>query len=544
MKQNFIISLILLSFIGCSEEELDLSKNSNQKNSFESELILKERETGFPIILSNKMESKNTLFPGEPTEIQYFLGRSFKDNSTPISSPENISFPVLDIERLYNDNKNYFDIKSLNISEAKSFSFSSFEKYEEKSSFVKKVDKGFSLDLGLFKLGSKKKYEETFSSHIVNNSNSVFGELNLIYKNNSYSLQNSSNLNKRYYPYIMKELVNELFNTTTSEFIKTYGRFVLTGFISGGSATALYAGVLSNSSNEVIKESKLDKNISVSYGFKTKTGSDGKISGDLAFNRSNGSGTINSDGFSAINVAVKTIGGNNGLSGFTAPKGIEDINLNLSSWVESLNDRKTMTLVDISDNGLSFISDFVLEKDFKSLLENYDEQKQQSQKLIEPYILIEYYEDDDFEEYFMKLSMVNRFGYPIELYTVFEGYNNEKSLQKTFSDIASSFSGVKQVYKKYDMYGYGRSYRNRDMFDITKYENKINNRVLINMFKFNNPQNNLTYIMGLDSFGKKIAFTVHNDYIYDTYVIRNWVNSLPTKSISNEEFITYNFLRL
>jgi hypothetical protein len=69
-----------------------------------------------------------------------------------------------------------------------SFSFASFDRYLEKSQVSKKVNGGFSINLGLFTIGHKRKMTEIFSSTVTNNTQGVFGELNVAIDQNVYEM--------------------------------------------------------------------------------------------------------------------------------------------------------------------------------------------------------------------------------------------------------------------------------------------------------------------------------------------------------------------
>lgn len=69
-----------------------------------------------------------------------------------------------------------------------SFSFASFDRYLEKSQVSKKVNGGFSINLGLFTIGHKRKMTEIFSSTVTNNTQGIFGELNVAIDQNVYEM--------------------------------------------------------------------------------------------------------------------------------------------------------------------------------------------------------------------------------------------------------------------------------------------------------------------------------------------------------------------
>ena len=63
-----------------------------------------------------------------------------------------------------------------------------------------------------------------------------------------------------------------------------------------------------------------------------------------------------------------------------------------------------------------------------------------------------------------------------------------------------------------------------------------------NMRKYYDTENNILYLVneGLEKF----AFSIQDDYILDTYGIRNWVDSMQTIQISNDNLDNYTIVGL
>lgn len=63
------------------------------------------------------------------------------------------------------------------------------------------------------------------------------------------------------------------------------------------------------------------------------------------------------------------------------------------------------------------------------------------------------------------------------------------------------------------------------------------------MQKFINNKDNVIYLL-YSSNNKKYAFSIHKDYLLDTYGLRDFVNSLPVTKISTEELFNYTIVAL
>ena len=76
-----------------------------------------------------------------------------------------------------------------------------------------------------------------------------------------------------------------------------------------------------------------------------------------------------------METSVKTIGGSPFFSNFSIPTKVDNADINLSQWVSSLNDKNTHKIIDIADEGLIPITEFMLEenmkKDFKYFIEKW-----------------------------------------------------------------------------------------------------------------------------------------------------------------------------
>lgn len=209
---------------------------------------------------------------------------------------------------------------------------------------------------------------EIFSSTVTNNMQGVFGELNVAIDQNVYEMQYSTNIRAKIMEnYLTTTFKDELYNTPMSEFYNNYGAFVLKKFITGGRATAFYVGLYKQEATTAVKEKALDNEISGSFSFKNVG-----ASADLSFGKnSSGSGSSTENGVTELSMAIETVGGSPAYPIFTIPQKLEDVNIDLSQWMASLTDKTTHSIVDIADEGLVPISEFILEKNMKDRIGLY-----------------------------------------------------------------------------------------------------------------------------------------------------------------------------
>ena len=106
MKKVNLLFLCMIAFISCNEEQdLDLSVNQNDAGK---EIVLKERDSRYPLILSQrKTKPRNTK--SIPTlSFSDYLGRSFTCSHFPLGDPEDIKIQVINTEKLMRDYPSYF----------------------------------------------------------------------------------------------------------------------------------------------------------------------------------------------------------------------------------------------------------------------------------------------------------------------------------------------------------------------------------------------------------------------------------------------------
>lgn len=365
MKNRIIVLICIIISFSCSNKDSDrLNDNKIQVRT------LQERDPNTPIVLSLKKTKTRVIQPRTVLKPEEYLGRSYKPLVIPVGSGENLFYPVLDLDKIKKDYPNYILPKRMGTSEIKSFAYSNFEKYVERSKTTQKVNSGFSFKLGkLFSIGAKNTMTKVFSSSLVNESQSVFGELDIMIKENNYSLRTSD--------YILKKLIldcqshtfkDELYNTTPTELYFNYGGLVMTDFLTGGIAMAVYRAKSKIHESTETSEKDMNTEINTSYSWGKKD--DDKKEGDSNFGigKNFSSGKEINTSLTEVTTSVCTFGGRLGHASFGSPNSIDKINIDLSSWLTSFSDESVHNIIDISDNGLYPLSTFVLEKKFQTTI--------------------------------------------------------------------------------------------------------------------------------------------------------------------------------
>lgn len=364
MKHVKVILFAALAIIAsaCTDE---VSDSMNAEISMDKSLVLK-RNPNLPISHSKFYVPKNDVTRSSVINgnSEALLGCGYKllGGTYVMGDFANFSaYPVVNLKALQDYDAAYVSATHLNTSDRKVVTFADFNRYQYNSTVTKKVSSGFSLNFKIFSLGHKKATTETFKTIIDNSNDATFGELSLYFINNQYSLQNSAAARRLYArKFIEKSFIKNLYNSTISSNLKNYGEFVVTGYLTGGKAYASYAGCNSTAKTTEGKEKGLEKSINASITYKGATGS-----GELGFTSSNQSSSTTEFKSTDTFVQIKTFGGIQDGDAVVKTCALSDLNVDLSSWFNSLNDDKTHTIIDVTDNSLLPLSDFVLEKNFK-----------------------------------------------------------------------------------------------------------------------------------------------------------------------------------
>ena len=542
MKTHLLcIVTLLLFYTSCEKNNVEYASQLK-----EDVIILQERDKNLPLILSNKtIQSRshkiNTISKNSPLELKSYLGKSYKIENGLCGDPENIKYPIVKVDEFIQKNPSYLLHKQLRKSETNYFSYSSFNRYQENSNHTKTIKSGWKINLGLFSLGSKKTMTSIFTASITDENTSIFGELNMYLKDASYELLTTTNaLDIISWEFLDESFLDELYNTPLYEFMGYFGNTVLTSYNTGGKASAIYTGTCKDATNISANEKSMSKHISSSFKYKVV---DGSL--EIDFDKpTTGEGSSLENEISNINIAIKTWGGLHGLSIFTPPASIDNVNINLSNWANSLENTSVHNIIEINEGGLLPISAFILEENFKYKINSYTGNNSIT-KYNKPAIVIWKVRGPycDYIEMFLSTRHGDRIFFTDTREIPNENdwraiHSNEEFIEK-----ANYLKDLKKDNYKIDILAIPKQTRNisNETYDEGKFLfHDVDEK---KMKKFKHPNYNITYLLYADE-KKKCGFAIHDEYILDTYGIRDLYNSLPDTIITQKQLQEYTIIGL
>ena len=363
-----ILSAVIPFFIACSHT-LDLptsQMSAIEAENSEGDVVIQKRNPNLPEVVTKAPTFEEGLTRNNATigSSDKFLGYGYKlynGNYIP-SDFDNFTHSILNIEAIKAYDESYVDEKYPNWNDQSSYTYYNFDDYTHFSTESKTIKTGFSLNLGLFSIGKKRTTVETFRTFINETMEQTYGEMNILFAHGKFMLLNSSGSTKVYArQFLRRSFINNLYTSTISSVINSYGDLVVVGYYTGGRAFAQYMGNAASSTNVEQRTKSLDTSITASLTYEGDS-----LNASFGFNGKNGNFDSTVYKKQDIFLRVKTLGGiQNEESAINTTMSLKDINIDLQSWRKSLNDSKNHTVIDLTQEGLFPMSDFVLERNFQ-----------------------------------------------------------------------------------------------------------------------------------------------------------------------------------
>ena len=532
MKRT-IISLLsgMLLFAACTNEMT--GPQAGIESGTQKEVVLQERASYLPTEWTVKKNSKPATRSVQ--SVEEYIGRSYDIGNTILGDPDNVRLPVLDYEKI----KSRVISDFAGTTEIASYAYADYDRYEENVLETKEIISGFSINLLIFKFGREKKTTETFKTQTIDENRQVFGEVDVEVRDQAYQISTTSATLKNLAANALSEDFKfDLYFAPMVEVLNNYGPFVITGYYSGGRATAMYYGYSSENTTAENREKDLSKDINASFAWGSQKKDSLKSVGlDFGFGTDNGNSEAYERSLEEVYMQVKTQGGNKNLQCNTNAGEVGTMSVDLSSWLSSLDDQSTHTLIGIRDGGLTGLNSFMLEENFSRRMQDTHLGHLNVDAFLEPYIEIGrvYVRATSSGEKLYKIAPIlnTRQGDKIVLNSDGDAQLTDEELRKNndndyFMTQSQAIAAEKGQYYKCAI----TANPNLRVMPLVRVPlcielDEINEN---RMCKFFNEENNMWYIYD------PVALTAYSfyldDFVLDMYGMREWVESLPTKSIS------------
>lgn len=544
MKVHILLTICISAiFVSCSNDEL--LTNKFESAELTGVCVLQERDPKLPTEpLEYPIETEEAYSRSNGSTVgklgySYFVGNSL------IGNPENIGGKVLDINKIKDFDSELVDSTWINNYVSDRFAYTDYETYESHLFETKKITTGFKINLGLFSLGRKSTNLSTFSSDITSSQTVVYGELNMMYRYKSYTLK-ARDVERKYFARDCQtnSFKRNLYGSSIGKLIEAYGPFVLAGYVTGGKAVALFAGEGKTYDGKEKRTSAMNRAIDVSFQWPDKNNSNKKdsVGGNASFGKTDS--VMNGNTYDIKNLKTKLwiAGGTPIGATLNSTIDLAKVNIDLVPWVQSLSDPSKHSIIDVTNDGLYPLSEFVLEENFKKRIDNTAMGiTSANNKIIVPYIEItrvfNRYSTSGVALYDVAAVLVTRQGDRIILRTGDISSNSDYELSR--NENSSVFSAKAEDIKN----NIGNIFKLKiESNSVSRLNPLIGNPLCIDLKKINlesmqrRPQasSGIVYIYDPDN---KIAFSyyddiVNGDIVLDQYGIRDWAETIPQKSIS------------
>lgn len=234
---------------------------------------------------------------------------------------------------------------------------------------------------------------------------------------------------------------------------------------------------------------------------------------------------------------MRTLGGLPAYSQFTVPKEINTAVFDISSWSQSLANASNLTIVELIDDSLVPISEFIEEDNLKEALYDYYENGLDSyfDPLIEPHIEVRPKTNEN--EEIQVAYLVSRYGDYLTL-TEWNIYPHSAD-----SDLKQLINYLHEVYPslKVELY----RYNTRDFINPGLMPYELCDFRPEDMKKFVDPKTGKTYLLrAITGQGKKFAFTLYDQNVINDYTFDNIIKQMPVATDETVETIRRDYQRL
>ena len=518
---------------------------------------LQSRSADSPLILYQKQYPSSDKPQTRYVEMQFrdYLGRGFKPIEYPYESVLNITRPIIDTAKVSAMvGRDCVESRAYNDSETDKEAYESFEEFFEKTEWSKKIQTGFSLNVfNLFSFGHKKTITETFYSEQYDAENVILGEdyVRFYHKYHELDLGNIDVIKAMPLGECLDDVFkDDLYNTPFDYMYERYGNLVLTNFITGGTAIGFFCSKYEEHMSKEERTRGMEELMDMTMNIQ-KPSSTGENSLSL---QTEPDAEGSSDNFDYIwknaYVSVRTLGGLPALVNVSGTNKALSVNIDLSGWRSSLSDPDLHAIVEFRDQSLIPVSSLILEKNLQERFDSYHGEYPYPFGREGPCLVIScdftdvrnFWERNSvntlsvtdgssLQEPFM-WDIYKQHDYTISIYLYTRRFEFVKLASKDFEaweNCMPWFNSKLQYYTdvfKIDTY-------NTHLIRRELYEKSDYRRYDIPFFAFTGKAVAADGTIYWLDHTNKTGFSIHGDYLLNTYGIRNYLERLPSVELTD-----------
>lgn len=523
-------------------------------------------------------EKLRALSPDAP-DLRYapynFLGVMYVGGEPTVSAGTKNS--IINLESLMNDkvvSRHLYD-RFINNYGADRATFANVHEIERHIASLEQVAKRFGFDFLIFSFSDVDLYQRIFSGSHRRAYNVSWGRWDVFYLAHQLGMDTSlPALQRIASTHIEETFLYNIYNTPIGAFVEENGLYVIARYTTGAKFSAFYRAVTSSDIDEQRRVNLLGDVMNASLSWKGTSGMQAISDKGIGFSFGNGAFTANSiykkklDSLSETKCVLRVSGGEPLKLAHQAVD-LKDINqIDMSPWVNSLENTKTHSIVQIDREGLVPITAFLLEENFKvRLSKELSGELPKRTLMAEPRMETRYAKwsitGENPDKIFNGIPYYDRnASAPLNiLYTRFGDrivFANRAWRDRCMKVGTSSYNGSEEAYTMMqETMKEGRKVFSD--FDIAPNLNQLEslddlgqNDITIvlpfdfssgKVYKYLNPHTNMWYIYDREG---KVALSFYDNYgdgyICDIYGFQEWFDNLPEKKLPMGSISSYRVI--
>lgn len=481
MKRIIFFTLFLSIFLTCSKG--DPIQNIEDPEEIEDNTEDNDSDEKTDIFFTHYTDSGN-----KDTDYSSYWGTAQKTGAKLMDLPLSADRPVIDIERVFAEEPDFFTKRKIFSSESYSF-FAA-----DPAQFVQITSLG------------EKGINELLPADKLYQPGRVFAEVvnervEAAYRSMSFSTSREIIAEK----YLLPEFLDKLYHNSIDKVIDDYGPYLLMNFATGFKIVTFYTGLYHGEASDSEKRKAFSDYITdINHKEETVDKDGTTVSQEYIYtDKKNKHPNI-----TEVELSIQNIGGSGEFSELKHLKKVEGIKVHLTPWAQTFNEDNQAVIV-TGEQGLLPLYDFLLEENFKQTAQAYIDEGKTPPVMQEP--RVEIVKQNDGGNDYLHVYLVTRFGDNVLIDSrLLSPEENVDQLVEAIQEEKQKIFRLSFVYKE------AKPSETINAFSFSGIDEKKMNKFV---------RNGITYLYYREG-TKRYAFSVYDEQIMDAYGIREWVNNM------------------